>query len=535
MNVSRHLLSFEQTGFFSTIVTDYLQEHPALQPFYRHRVNAEGFRKAIEKRKSFPTNRSLLVEALQQQYRDLTLSEQQQLHLTKLADSDTFTITTAHQPNLFTGYLYFVYKILHTVQLASTLQKEMPEYHFVPIYYMGSEDADLQELNHVSIDGKRYEWDTQQTGAVGRMKVDAQLIQLIHEMGGQLLIHPFGAELIDLLKTCYQEGSTIEQATFQLVHALFAEYGVLVLLPDNPVLKKAFVPLMERELLEGFSNRVVTETVSRFPTQYKVQAAGRAHNLFYLFNNIRERLEFSGSEWTVVNTDIRFSSEELINELHAFPERFSPNVILRPVFQCSILPDIAFIGGGGELAYWLELADVFESAGVPYPLLVLRNSFLFIPAKMEQLIRQSGLSYEELFRSEDDLFVSMVKNSSEHPLSLMTEMEAAQQLYSSIRVKALKVDATLEQHVSALLHRLEDQLIALEKKMLRAEKRRHAASLRQLQKWKQGLFPSGQLQERFDNVLWYYARWGRDFIETIARSSPAYSQQFVVLVQKSNP
>ncbi|MBC7422336.1 MAG: bacillithiol biosynthesis BshC, partial [Ferruginibacter sp.] len=265
MNTMAQFIAYSKTGYISKMVTDYIGNEETLQPFFAHPVSIEGIKAAIQNRKSYFTDRALLVEILKKEYQNIELTTKQKTHLAQLSDTNTFTICTAHQPNIFTGYLYFIYKILHTVKLAEELKEQLPENNFVPIYYMGSEDADLEELGHIYIKGEKFEWQTKQTGAVGRMKVDKDLVQLMERIGGQLSVFPHGKEIVGLVKDCYQLGTTIEQATFKLVNGLFAEYGVLTLLPDSDMVKRAFIPTMKKELLEGFSHPAVEETVKNFP------------------------------------------------------------------------------------------------------------------------------------------------------------------------------------------------------------------------------------------------------------------------------
>ena len=172
-------IPYSETGKFTKIILDYVAAANDVKDFYRHEVNIDGIKVSIEERKKFAGNRQLLVEQLQLQYKNIDGDDLVAQNIKALADENTFTICTAHQPNIFTGHLYFIYKILHTIKLADDLKKQLPKYHFVPVYFMGSEDADLEELNHIVIDGKKYVWHTKQTGAVGRMKVDDNLLKLI--------------------------------------------------------------------------------------------------------------------------------------------------------------------------------------------------------------------------------------------------------------------------------------------------------------------------------------------------------------------
>lgn len=522
-------LPYSSTGYFSTIVTGYINGENELQPFYDHPVNIDGIKAAIAKRASFNTGRDLLVEVLKEQYKDVSLTAKQEQYIEALRSENTFTICTAHQPNIFTGHLYFIYKILHTIKVAESLSMQIAGSNFVPVYYMGSEDADLEELGHIFIDGVKYEWKTEQKGAVGRMKVDKALLQLIDSFSGQLLVHEYGSDIVELMKRCYVLGITIEQATFKLVNELFAEFGLLILLPDNRTLKNAFAPVIERELLQQFSHKAVAETVSSFPSKYKVQAAGRELNLFYLTDEGRERIELVNGQWSVVNSEKVFNREEILSELKEFPERFSPNVILRPVFQEMILPNIAFIGGGGEIAYWLELKKVFEAAGVPYPMLILRNSFLLVDKRSGELVKKLKLSTEDIFKPELDLVNALVRKESSNQLSLENEKRSLLEVYNKLKAVAGTVDSTLQVHTEALHKKSLYKIEELEKKILRAEKKKFETQHRQLHKLKQQLFPNNNLQERVDNFMLYYAKGGKGFMNDIYENSLALEQQFAML------
>ncbi len=529
MNTTAQFISYSSTGFFSTIISDYISGNELLKPFYNHPVSVDGIKAAIEERKKYPTNRKLLADVLKNQYAHESLSPRQQLNIEQLNNDNCFSITTAHQPNIFTGHLYFVYKILHAVKLAEELQLQIPGNHFVPFYYIGSEDADLEELGEVTISGKKYTWQTKQTGAVGRMKIDKAFIGLIDAIEGQLSVETFGNEIVSLVRKIYTLNKTIEQATFEIVNSLFASYGLLILMPDNAVLKNEFAGVIKKELEEQFSHKAVTQTMGSFPAQYKVQAAGRELNLFYLKEDSRERIVKEGSEFKVQSS--KFSETEMLDELHFYPERFSPNVILRPVFQELVLPNIAFIGGGGELAYWLELKKVFEAVGVPYPVLVLRNSFMLVNKKAAQKIAALQLTATSFLKPTHELMLQLVQQSSLLQLQLTQEKEELAHLYQKIKQVAVAVDVTLQQHAEALFTTANKKITRLEKKMLLAEKKKFEAQQRQVEKIKELLFPCGNLQERVDNIMPYYAYYGPAFIQTLYEHSAGLQQEFCIITE----
>lgn len=530
MFLTEHL-PYNQTNAFSKIALDYLSGSKDLRPFYSLPPTAKGIEETIQRKKHQAVNRKTLVEVLQKQYEKVPATDEVKRNIESLLSEDTFTVCTAHQPNLFTGPLYFVYKILHTIKLANFLKEELPQYHFVPVYYMGSEDADFAELNHTYVDGKRIEWKKEQTGAVGRMVVDSTLIQLINELEGQLSAEAHGKEVIDLLRRCYSEGKTIQTSTFELLNELCGQWGLVVLIADDPALKAEMINVFEDDLFNNIPSQIVEKTSENLGKHYQVQANPREINLFYLKDHLRERIEERNGRYFILNTDLSFSKEEIQKELKEHPERFSPNVILRGLFQETILPNLVFIGGGGEMAYWLQLKDLFDHYKVVYPVLLLRNSFLIVEEKWNQKIRKLGLKAVDFFQDENELMKIIVSKNSENKVELNGNFEKAETFYEQIRMQAEAVDKTLSQHVIAIKTRSLKELEELEKKMLRAEKRKFAEQQRQIQKIREVLFPGDGLQERVENFSRFYAKWGRSFIEELYKTSLALEQEFMILIE----
>ncbi len=521
-------LSFEQTGYFSGIIIDYLNQADALRPFYMHPVSLDGIKASILSRQQFTTNRAILAGGLKRQYQHTEASAAVSGNIDKLSSSNTFTITTAHQPAIFTGTLYFVYKILHAIKLAAWLSDELPQYQFVPVFYMGSEDADLEELGNIYLDNEKMEWDTPQTGAVGRMNTKG-LEKIIARIEGEYSVEPYGKELTGLLKEFYLNSPDIQTATFRLVNHLFGEYGLLVLIPDNPNLKREMIRVFEDDLFHQKPSAMVAETIEALSKHYKVQANPRDINLFYLEDGLRGRIEKGKDKFVIHSSDLAFTKEEIKAELEQHPERFSPNVILRGLFQETILPNIAFIGGGGEMAYWLELKNLFAHYNVPFPVLVLRNSFLIIKKKWKQKLDNTGLTIADIFRDEEELMNELVRKESQQQLSLGKEIAEAAAYYQSLEKTATQVDPTLAQHVEALQAKALKPLKNLEKKLLKAEKRKFGERRAQIHAVKSVLFPANSLQERIDNFIPYYATLGKKFIELLYENSHTLEQDFVVL------
>jgi bacillithiol synthase len=525
------LIPYHQTNSFSKIVIDYLNGEEKLKPFYAHLPSFEGIYSAIEEKKKHFVDRVILVQELQKQYASVSANAAVTRNIELLKNENTFTVCTAHQPNLFTGPLYFMYKILHAIKLASSLKQKFPENNFVPVYYMGCEDADFAELNHTYVSGKKIEWKKVQTGAVGRMIVDKSLIQLIDELKNQLYAEPNVDAIIDLLKRCYSEGKDIQTATFEVVNELYGQYGLVVLIPDNPVLKNLMLSVFEQDIFQQTSSEIVEKTSAALEQHYKVQANPREINLFYLKGNIRERIIRSEKKFSVHNTDIEFTEEELKRELQQHPDRFSPNVILRGLFQETILPNIAFIGGGGELAYWLQLKDLFSYYKVPFPVLVLRNSFLIIEKKWQEEMKRIGADEKDIFLTEQALLDALIQRQGRKP-QLNGELNRVEEVYAHLDDLASSIDVTLSQHIAALKAKTIKQLQGLEKKMMRAERKKQEATSNKISKLKAALFPLDGLQERVENFSSFGAKWGRSFIDEVLLNSLSLEQQFCILLEK---
>ena len=394
-------IPYRKTGYFSGLICDYLDQLSSLQPFYNRFPQLDAFEEQIkEKGKQYPkAHRKVLFEALTEQYNGITLSEATEDNLELLKSSTTFTVVTGHQLNLFTGPLYFLYKIITALNLAKRLKERYPDYDFVPVYWMATEDHDFEEINYFNFKGKKLQWNRADGGAVGRMETEglqAVLAAFIQELGpGNRAKH-----LAELFRRAYLEHDTLAAATRFLANELFGTYGLVVVDGDDSRLKRLMAPYVEKDIVKGITHDQVTEAIKSLRQQdkpYPIQVNPRKINYFYLLDGLRERIEERDGHFHVLNSDLNFSKAELEQELKAHPERFSPNVITRPIYQEVILPNLCYIGGGGELAYWLQFKGAYDALEVPFPILLLRNSALLLSGKQRNKLGRLGIKLEDLF------------------------------------------------------------------------------------------------------------------------------------------
>ena len=523
-------IEYKDTGMFSRLIADYLGDEKFIKDFYAHPTNLTGIASSIEERRKFPTNRTKIVAAFKETYSHSSPSTKQLEHMEWMAQDNTFTVCTAHQPNIFSGYLYFIYKTAHVIALSQKLSADFPDCRFVPVFYIGSEDNDLAELSAFNLNDKKYRWETSQSGAVGRMIADDGVEALIKMVETELVHLPFAKEIIAIIRKAYTKGTDMAQGTFILLNELFREQGLLVLQPDNASLKELMKSVFRDDLLHNTAQQIVGETNARLEKQYKLQVNPRPVNLFYLRDGIRNRIDKRGNLYTVDETVIRFTEAEMLEELNQHPERFSPNVILRGIYQETILPNILFVGGGSEVAYWMQLKGLFSHYKVPFPMLVLRNSFMLMDANHEHKMKELDIHDADLFKEETSLANELVQRWAGAELTLKTEEHESRELFSQLRERVAAIDKTLVQHVHSLEVDHLKKLETLKKKMLKAERKKQSIQLQRIWKLKAELFPNNTLQERVDNFMPYYAQYGPSFIDVIVKHSLALEQRFGVIL-----
>lgn len=503
------------SGYFSALVLDYVEGSADLRPFYRYTPDVEGLRQAVRERAGVPCDRSLLVAELLRQYQGLEMGEAVRDNIEALSAAHTFTVCTAHQPVILGGPMFVAYKIIQVISLARELQHHCPGQCFVPVYVMGSEDADLAELGQLRANEVHWKWETHQRGAVGRMQVDESLIRIREELLSLLQDRGGHQELAEGVRAAFSPGKTVAQATRGLMHFLFGRYGLVILDPDAVSLKQIAIPLFRQELDEGFSHREVSRTLAQMPDTYRIQARGREVNLFYLTDEGRIRVEREGDGFRLASGALRESRQSWLKRLEEHPERFSPNVILRPLMQELWLPNVAFVGGGAELAYWMELKSAFDTQGIFFPVLVLRASFLQVPHAAYKRWSSLGFAERDWFSTPEVLIDRKLQESPEALADLSREKAELERWFQQVRDAASRSDVTLQGHVEALRARWTHQLESLEKKMYRAVRRTHADTERRIRQLQHTLSPGVGLQEREQSLLGAYAEWGTGFSDML--------------------
>ena len=524
-----HHIPIKETAYFSKLICDYCEGSALLNSFYNHSASLKGLSKQMEEKSGFlKSNRVVLSEALKQQYEGVELSHLTKTNLDLLADDNTFTITTGHQLNIFTGPLYFLYKIVSVINLTKRLKKAHPEKNFVPVYWMATEDHDFDEINFFRCKGQKISFEKEVSGAVGRISTEG-MDAVFMEFSALIGTSKNATFLKELFQKAYLEHTNLTAATRYLVNTLFGDYGLVIVDGDDIKLKNLFAPIVKEELTKQTSFKEVSSTNQKLESNYKIQVNPRLINLFYLKDNLRERIIEENGKFIVNNTHLSFSENEILEEVDAHPERFSPNVILRPVYQEVILPNLCYIGGGGELAYWMQLKSLFDKLKVPYPILMLRNSVLLATEKQFKKIEKLGCNIEDFFKKQNDLVNNKVREHSDIKIDFSKQKAFLQKQFEDLKVIAQQTDASFIGAVNAQEKKQLNGLDKLEKRLLKAQKRKYADELSRLKGLQNELFPNQSLEERTKNFSDYYLQYGVQLIPMLLAAQDPLNSDFTII------
>lgn len=534
-NYSTYQLDFSKTNQFSGLFLDYISQKEELKEFYGNLPQLEDFEKQIDlkiQNNSFTIEkRNILVNALHNQYAKTENPPTETINL--LQKETTFTVTTGHQLNIYTGTLYFHYKIQTVINACKVLKEKYPQYDFVPIYWMATEDHDLEEIASFNMFGKKYTWQTDQQGAVGRMNTKG-----LNDLGFK---EEKAKELGKFYKTAESKNENLAHATRNIVHSFYKKDDLVILDGDDAALKRLFIPIIKNELETQKSHLKIEESSQKLDKLgYKTQVTPREINLFYLEDNLRERIvknenaQNNETTFEILNTDISFSETQMMDLVESNPEKFSPNVALRPVYQEIILPNLSYTGGPGELAYWLQLKSMFEYFEVDFPILLPRNFVLFIPKVIHQKMTKTNLSLEDIFNPFDNLRIDYATKNAQNDVLLEDERKSLEQIFDKIESKSIKsintTDDSLQKSIAGEKHKALKRIEHISKKLRKAEERKLSDSINQIKSVKENLFPKGSLQERHDNFLSFIIN-DSAFLDKVQAVLNPFDLRFLVLVE----
>jgi bacillithiol synthase len=523
-------IEHQATKRFSKTILDYLTNQPSLTSFYKYSFDLDSFIKVIKDKNNEEIDRNLLSSVLAEQNKKLLHFKEVNKNIELLNNDHTFTITTGHQLALFGGPLYFIYKILSVIKTTKLLKEKLPEYNFVPVFWMASEDHGIGEVSTLNIFNKIVTWEQEPTGPIGEKSTDVhqQLLNEIFELLGE------GAnadKIKQLLKQSYQAGLNVADATRLFIGTLFAEEGLVIVDGNDKRLKAVFKSVIIDELTNQPSFRLVeSKSQELIQAGYHKQVEPRAVNMYYIHNDWRKNIQ-KDNEFYLLG-DERVDEKTLLELIENYPERFSPNVVLRPVYQEKILPNLAYIGGPGEIAYWLQLKDVFDHFNVNFPMLVLRDNVMIINRSIKKKMEKLSLNVHDLFDEKHVLEKNMVSNSLPFDINLTEEQQEIAKIFDSLKQKVAKMDSTLVASVEAEKTKQLNAIDTFSKRLMKAEKKQQEDQIIQLHHLLEKLFPNQTLQERHDNFIPYYLKYGNQFFDELLLHFNPFNKKFIILEEE---
>jgi bacillithiol biosynthesis cysteine-adding enzyme BshC len=496
-------IQLNTAGIGGKLTQDYLQSKPELKILYQFSPNLDGLKLAASERAKYPVNRKLLCEVLYKQYNGHTISDRLKTNLDLLLQENTFTVTTGHQLNLFTGPLYFIYKIASIISLTNQLNEEIPGNNFIPIYWMNSEDHDFAEINHFFIKGEKLEWKValNKFGPVGKMPLN-NMGSFIEDIQLKFEDQYKNDSVFRAMLEAYKKSKDLAEAHRTIVNKIFGDYGVVIFNQDSTDLKREFLPFISKEIFEKSSIKNIESTNQYLEDHhYKPQVFAREINFFYTGNNLRERIIEFDNGYGLADHSIKWTQAELEQELHLNPQFFSPNVVTRPIYQEFTLPNIAYIGGPAEIAYWLQYKSNFDAHNTFYPALILRDCFLIIPEKKIRKAKELGLKLGDFFGKLDDLINQYIKDHFKSDMDLNPMQKVLNQQYNQLLEQVNKIDPSMGEMVNAAHKKSLNELEKISSKMNKALKNKNDVQLNIIRNLHSTIFPLGVLQERLNNIF----------------------------------
>jgi bacillithiol biosynthesis cysteine-adding enzyme BshC len=490
----------KSSGLFSATAYRLVYNQESLKELLQAPFEIDAIKKqALIKKNTYPkTHRLTIHEVISEQYYGYSLSTKTQQNIAALKNENTFTITTGHQLNLFTGPLYVIYKILHVINLTETLNLENDGNTYVPVFWMATEDHDFEEINHATVFGKKISWEEKQNGPVGHYDLNQwEVLQsTLHDLFAK---HP-DSEIHSIIDR--YDGANFAEATKQLVHYLFNEYGLIIIEPNDKKLKKLFTSYLKEEITTKFVEKSVSETFEVMEQlQIKPQANPRPINLFYIEKGVRDRIIPNANGSLEIQSLGNLSLDQLNLLIEQSPENFSPNVLMRPLYQETILPNLVYVGGAGEINYWTQLKSSFEHVEQVFPLIQVRLSALLIEPTIQKKWQKLGFSWDELFKPTSDLQKEYIKKNNHELLDFTSLEDLTEQLIAQLNQQILSVDTQLTKFSEAESSKLTKQIDSIKEKLVKHQKTHFEQAMKQIEDIHLKLFGTGSFQERTDNFF----------------------------------
>ena len=515
-------------GGYSDLFFDYLNDYSRVSPFFRtdFRENAsyETILSALQEHQS--PHRNTVSEILLEEHREFGAPERTLTNIASLRKPTTFAVVTGQQVGLLGGPMYTVLKTLTTIVLSRRLKEKYPRWDFVPVFWLEGEDHDFPEMNHTQVldaQGALVNVEylpggvlpERNPGPVGEMIFDSSLEHTLSVLGSALPRTEFTDALMANVKTCYREGTTFNVAFARWIQHLFPDAGLVFISANHPGLKRILSPLFVREVTEyPATSQIVIGQSAELEQRYHAQVKPKSINLFLFHKGGRYLIEPRESDFSLKGTRHFIPPEELQRIAAETPELLSPNVILRPLVQDTLLPTVAYVAGPSEIAYHAQLAPLYQHFGIVQPVIFPRASVTIVEERVQRVLEKFGLDITELFGDTAKLTQRVVEQISEIKLDEMFARVSGglSESLNELKFGLGEVDPTLTGALENAIGKITTTVNLLKEKSIAAQNRQHETAVRQIEKAVGGILPGGALQERQVSILHFLNKYGPDVV-----------------------
>lgn len=540
-------INFSDIPKHQNLFLDYIYEFDNVQEYYKHNFrNKENFpaifKTITESRKHRQFDLSSIIS---QQYNNLrNISGNTQKNIDLLNDENTIAVVTGQQVGILGGPLYTLYKVITAIRLAHQYNEKYEGYKFVPVFWLEGDDHDFNEVRSINvfdtensvlnIGYKQEIEDDEAKQSVGNIQFDDSINAFFTQFESNLRNTDFKIDLLLKLKECYQTGRTFKQSFKDLLFWLFDEYGLVIFDPQDPQVKSLLKPVFKKEINDfTVHTQKLIQVSAQLEEIYHAQVKVKPVNLFYHTDDGRYSVEPFEDIFKLRRKRKQFTKEEILNEIEEFPEKFSPNVLLRPICQDYILPTGFYIAGPSEISYFAQVSPLYEFYKIPTPIVFPRSSVTLLEKNVNAALDKYDLTLRDVFLGLNQLKEKVILGLSENNLEKVFDDSEndLELIFDKIKENLFAIDKTLIDSTVKSKEKIISIINELKVKGIKAQESKHETTVRQLTRISNLLYPNENLQEREINFTYFYNKYGQELIRKIYEvlSVSDFEHQIIVL------
>lgn len=518
-------LKFESLPQFPGLYVDYINNFENLSDFYEYDFKSnESFRKRIDYLQNFSNDlREKIANILSKQYENFSPSVKTLANIDKLKKNNSFAIITGQQISVAGGPLYSILKTITALKLSFLLKEKFFSYNFIPIFWMPTDDSDFDEINSLALINKENKpvkilFDKSERidkkTIVGRINIEESHQIFFDELPEHLRSSEFTEELILNLKKYYTPGKTLKTAFKEFLMSLFDEEGLIIFDPDDPEAKKTLVPIFEREIHNyADHSRLLIQDSAILEENYHAQVKIKPINLFLLEGNERFLIEPDKNNFFIRGKKTSYSKNNLLEILQAEPQRFIPNVLLRPICQDFLFPTLCYVAGPSEIAYFAQIKNYYKVFGAQMPIIYPRVSATILEPAAKKILDKYKISLSDFFANKNECFKNLLNSQFEiNPETIFRSATSSLDLIlSDLKSNTLKIDPTLQNAFDNLAEKINQSIESYKRKVELAFQNKNSIIMSQFEKLSNLIYPFDNLQEREINLLYFQNKYGANF------------------------